>query len=128
MNWIIKWDASQSRSSRNFQTFFGAKLTTEFEPFEAYGFNNKNGAAYRWYRKVKINDHVFCYQVNEDKYVAKCIVREKDTKAPGGRALVLVKVSDLNDSQPKVPRGQWNILPLEDEKEIARLNAQCKQF
>lgn len=126
--WIIKWDATQGRSSRKFETFLSPKFPHEKAHFEAYGFNNKDGAAFRWYRKVKIGDHVFCYQAFEDRYVAKCEVKEKDPKAPGGRSLVLVKISDLNDLRPKIRKGQWNILPLEDEKEIARLKAKCNQF
>jgi len=94
--WIIKWNAvvkGQRRSSRVFKTFLDSP-----DLFETYGYNSK-GDVHR-FAKVRKGDQVFCYQIDEGTYVAKCKVKAKESTAPGGRCLVLAKVRRLRLVEP----------------------------
>ena len=115
--WVIRWNAKvkgQKRSSRIFQTFLDRS-----ELFETYGYNSKGDVSR--FAKVKKGDQVFCYQIDEGAYVALCEVKVKESKAPGGRCLVLANVRLLHLVEVFGPKG--TIHPLHEEE----ARALCKR-
>ena len=63
------------------------------EPFETYGYNSLTNI--RKFAKVNKGDQVFCYQIDEQKFLGPCEVNKIESNAPGGLCLVLAKVPPL---------------------------------
>jgi len=73
------------------------------------------------FAKSQKGDQVFCYQIDEGRYVALCEVKVKESKAPGGRCLVLANVRLLHLVEVFGPKG--TIHPLLEEE----ARALCKR-
>lgn len=101
----------QRRSSRVFKTFLDSP-----DLFETYGYSSKGDV--RRFAKVRKGDQVFCYQIDEGAYVAKCEVKAKESKAPGGRCLVLAKVRCLRLVETFKRRGTLHELSESDAKAL----------
>ena len=87
--WAIKWRAEPDEqgerlSSRRFETFL--RQRPGLKSFEAYGFRRVPES----FDKVRRGHIIFCYQVDDGRYVAACEVKKKKRNAPGGLCLILI--------------------------------------